>query len=298
MRTRLSIVYLQFLIILLGTSCSQTSEYASLPLVLGLDHIPLAVADLESASETFRQLGFTLKPGVTHDNGIRNQHIKLKEGTEIELITAAESRDALSAEYLRFLEAGDGPAFAGLYAPNTERLITWLEAEGKPYLLEGDLVTFPESDRLHHLFFGGRVESPTDLPEHFEHPNGALKLGRVWIAGDDLEAELELMAALGAELSEGEVHAPEPTSATIATFKGGEVVLLPGRLQLVPGRRIIGATILVRDLEAARAFLEDNLQDEPSGGWTVTENSIILPPSMVHGMWLELRQKDADCTCP
>jgi len=58
------------------------------PVVRGLDHVPLAVKDLEQAKADFEALGFALKPGRPHDNGLRNAHVKFPDGTEIELITA------------------------------------------------------------------------------------------------------------------------------------------------------------------------------------------------------------------
>lgn len=42
---------------------SQNAQGMSTPMVLGLDHIPLAVTDLDGATERYRELGFTLKPG-------------------------------------------------------------------------------------------------------------------------------------------------------------------------------------------------------------------------------------------
>ncbi len=67
--------------------------------VLGLDHIPVEVIDLDAAAERYRQLGFALKPDRPHDNAIRNQHVKFKDGSEIELITIREIRDSPTAEY-------------------------------------------------------------------------------------------------------------------------------------------------------------------------------------------------------
>jgi hypothetical protein len=84
------------------------------PLVDGLSHVPTAVKDLRQASEDFARLGFALKPGRPHANGIRNNHIKFRDGTELELITASRSVDSLTASYLRFLSRGDGPAFLSL----------------------------------------------------------------------------------------------------------------------------------------------------------------------------------------
>jgi glyoxalase-like protein len=36
------------------------------PLVIGLDHIPIAVDNLERAADQYRALGFALKPGRPH----------------------------------------------------------------------------------------------------------------------------------------------------------------------------------------------------------------------------------------
>ena len=116
------------------------------PVVVGLDHIPIAVSDLEAAADRYRELGFTLKAGRPHDNGIQNQHAKFPDGTELELITAPEARDALTTTYRRHLESGDGPAFLALYAPTMERATERLEATGQP--------------SLEYIFLGPRNHSP------------------------------------------------------------------------------------------------------------------------------------------
>jgi hypothetical protein len=58
---------------------SQDTQRSNSPLIVGLDHIPLAVTDLVVAAERYRQLGFTLKQGRPHENGIRNQHVKFRD---------------------------------------------------------------------------------------------------------------------------------------------------------------------------------------------------------------------------
>ena len=44
------------------------------PAGFGIDHVPIAVNDLEQAAAAYRRLGFVLKPGRPHANGIRNLH--------------------------------------------------------------------------------------------------------------------------------------------------------------------------------------------------------------------------------
>jgi hypothetical protein len=262
-------------------------------LVVGLDHIPVAVRDLDGAVGRYRRLGFVLKPGRPHENGIRNQHVKFQDGTEIELITASDARDSLTTAYLRHLAAGDGPAFVALYAPDLEAVGRLLDRAGRAHRRDGGVLAFPEEDDLEYVFFGGRNRSPTDRPEHFEHANGAEALVGVWLAGEDLAAERQLLTALGVPIGEEEVHAPEPMRGAVARFREGEVVLLPASRQLVPGRRIVGATVRVRDLGTLRRELAHGLGEAPPALQTGTGSSVFVPPDQTHGIWLEFRERPA-----
>jgi hypothetical protein len=49
-----------------------------------LDHVVLAVRDLELASAAFEKHGFRLKRGRLHPNNLLNRHIKFRDGSEIE----------------------------------------------------------------------------------------------------------------------------------------------------------------------------------------------------------------------
>jgi catechol 2,3-dioxygenase-like lactoylglutathione lyase family enzyme len=235
----------------------------------GLDHIPIAVADLERAAERYRALGFALKPGRPHENGIRNQHAKFTDGTELELITAPAARDELTSTYRKHLAAGDGPAFLAFHVP----------AIG-----EADRKSAPP-----YVFFGGLNRSPTDKPEHFAHPNGAEALIGVWLADDDLSSERKLLQAMGAIIERREARVPEPVTTDVARLFEDEVVLLPGRFQRVQGRRIVGATVAVRNVETARRLVE-RAGGSLQGGSGAGSRSVFIPPDASHGLWLELRQ--------
>lgn len=236
------------------------------PATAGLDHIPIAVNDLAHAADDYRALGFALKPGRAHDNGITNQHVKFPDGTELELITAPAARDALTTTYRTHLAAGDGPAFLSLFAPGVDERSLGLEA-----------------DPLRYIFMFGRNQSPTDRPEHFAHANTAESLIGVWLAADDLSGERRVLERLGARIATGNVEVPDRATATVAHLTDGEVILLPAGRQIVPGRRIVGATVRVRDLAAARQVL--------AGRGRESGASIFLPPALTHGLWLEFRAK-------
>jgi hypothetical protein len=248
---------------------AQTSERSTgsgQAAITGLDHIPIAVNDLEKAADDYRALGFALKPGRPHDNGIRNQHVKFPDGTELELITAPAAKDALTSTYRRHLDKGDGPAFLAFFAPS------------RPVAL-----ALPD-----YVFLGPRNQSPTDRPEHFAHANGAQSFISVWLAGADLSTERKLLGATGATFSTREVRVPNPLRADVAQLREGTVILLPASRQVLPGRPIVGATLSVADVAVARRVVE---KAAGAAKIIVAERSIFLPPSMTHGLWIELRQQ-------
>jgi len=239
--------------------------------IRGLDHVPIAVNNLDAASARFRALGFTLKPGQPHANGIVNQHAKFPDGTELELITAPAATDELTTYYRESLAKGDGPAFLALFAP--ERT---------------DPVQRIERDLPRYIFFGPRNASPTDLPEHFRHTNTAQSLISVWLAGADLSAEWNLLERLGAVMTHEVRDLPERTSMTVARFEEGEVLLLPAARELVPGRRVMGATVRVRSI----AFVE---RLRPGGVAPIVVrrtqgSSAFVKPEVANGLWLEFKE--------
>jgi hypothetical protein len=86
------------------------------------------------------------------------------------------------------------------------------------------------------------------------------------------------------------VRAPDGVEADVATLGQGTVLLLPGGRQLVPNRPIVGATLRVKNLAAARAAIEPivgpNLQTAAGPAWS----SCFVPPKVAHGLWLEFRE--------
>jgi catechol 2,3-dioxygenase-like lactoylglutathione lyase family enzyme len=259
--------------------------------VVGIDHIPVAVEDLEAASARYRALGFSLKPGRPHDNTLRNDHAKYPDGREIELITAREPRDALAARYLRKIAAGDGPAYLAFHCDDFAVLRGRLT---KAKIAFNDKAFFTLADpSLDYLFFGGDNRSPTDKPEHFAHANTTETLIGVWIADAENAALRHLLDALGATYKTGTVMLPAKTSATLAQLDAGVITLLPRSTRLIADRPIVGAVLKTRDLRAAervlkKAGLAVALRRLEGPGY----KSIVLPPEQAHGVWLEFRQEN------
>jgi hypothetical protein len=229
-----------------------------------LDHIPTAVRDLEQATVDYRALGFAVKPGRPHANGLRNAHIKFTDGAGLELIMAAGAQDALSARYDTFLREGEGPAYLTLHAADEALAAAALRAAGIPHTRDANGLALADP-RLDWVFFAGDNRSPTDRPEHFAHANGAFATREVWVATDDPGPLAQLLAALNAPRHEEVRHAPFEVHATVFELAdGGRIVIVPARYRIVPGHPLIGVVMSTRA--------------EPR--W--------WPPKSAHGLWLGL----------
>ena len=265
--------------------CSTTSAAQS-PALIGLDHVPVAVRDLEGAMVTYRAPGFALKSGRVHANGIRNAHVKFPDGAGVELLTAREAVDALSAHYAGHIRVGDGPAFISFHARDTGRLHTALRDGGYEVRTHGDIteLALPE---FAFLFLVRDNRSSTDRPEHFAHANGAFALRAFWVATAHGHALGRLLVQLGGQQQRRRVFAPLPVDAIVVSLNGGEVLILPESHQLVAGRPVIGASFRVPDLPLVRRTLTAS-GVVPWTGARATDRVVVVPGD-AHGLWIEFR---------
>ncbi|MBN8886072.1 MAG: VOC family protein [Rudaea sp.] len=287
-------------LVLLAASIAgcRAAAAAGPPSVDGLSHVPTAVNDLQRASEDFARLGFVLKPGRPHANGIRNNHIKFRDGTELELIAASRSVDSITASYLRFLSRGDGPAFLSLYVRDLARLAQSMDTWGVASERGEGFVSFPDDAPAAEIFFGGLNHSPTDLPQHFAHANGADGLLAVWLAGKDLSAERQLLQRLGGVQGVRSIDKPIKARATTFRFGAGEVRLLPAAYEAAPGHPIVGVTLRVCDLAKTKDVLRAGGLSALVEGESVEGKSVYAAPAFAHGMWIEfLQPKDSRRSC-
>ncbi|MDJ1481056.1 hypothetical protein QNI16_11225 [Cytophagaceae bacterium YF14B1] len=157
------------------------------------------------------------------------------------------------------------------------------------------MITFSETDRLHTLFLGGRNHSPTDREEHFQHTNSATNLIGVWIATSDSEVYTNLFKNLSLHVTFQTKQTPfQKKKVAVVSLPEGEIVFFPASEQVSKRRTVIGATIHVTDMKQVQASLHQAGIKEVA----VTQNadgtqSVFLPPSRTHGLWLEFRQTEA-----
>jgi hypothetical protein len=208
---------------------------------------------LERAIASFEALGFALKPGRHHKNGLRNAHVKFADGTEIELITAPAATDALASQYYAGCTGGEGPAFLGLYAPELRcprrRLAQFGLAVERKRRSRDPLRT----PALSRLFFGRRQHSPTDRPD--------TSLMRIPLSvfrgsGSRWRCRTTAVAQVGAMPIEEPPCGPFGAGSAAFSLPEAEIVFLPETTQLIHGRSLVAATVAVKMPRGARNVLK------------------------------------------
>ncbi len=234
---------------------------------LSLDHVVVAVNDLEASAEKFRKLGFMLKPGRFHENGIRNWHAKFPDGTEIELLTAPEARDDLTRKYRDLLAEGDGGAFLALFP--------------------GAGVPAPTAPVPDYIFYGQLNHSPTDKPEYFAHGNTAESLIAVWVG------DVELAKAINTNQKHQSKKAVPNNQgswpADVIPLRDSEIYLLPRERRVLRNRPIVGVSVRVNNIRAASEYLaRHGIKVGSAKGHS--EERIFVAPADACGIWLEFRK--------
>jgi catechol 2,3-dioxygenase-like lactoylglutathione lyase family enzyme len=257
---------------------------------VGIDHLPVAVSDLDRAAEIYKRLGFSIKPGRFHADGIRNEHVKFEDGGGIELITAQRAVDALSANYVQMLAQGEGPAFLSFHTLDLQVVEKAFRRARLAYREDDRTLTFRDPALQFVFFFEGNNRSPTDRPEHFQHANSAYATGGVWIADGDDSPLVPVLKAAGGEVATERVFAPTERNAKTVRVQNGEVVFLPKSSQIIPGRPIVGVVFLTRDMAALQSCLSAAHIPSAAHAEGAHHRSVIIGPQQTLGLWLEFRE--------
>lgn len=233
---------------------------------VGIDHVVIAVNDLEEAAGTYRRLGFILKEGRLHANGLENRHVEFGDGTELELMSVSGTpRDDMASGYASFLRDGEGGAYLALEGVQEAVLSAAAEVGIAAEPLNAGAfryVTFSDPG-LASLFFV-EYDGPASDPDSTSlHENGAEGVGLVWL---EASPELgELLSALGA-VACGRSPLPDGQLGSKHGVAGGAVVLAPPSR---PRPRVIGVEL------------------RSAGSWS--DGVALQPPRDTHGVWLGFR---------
>ncbi|MEP6473088.1 MAG: hypothetical protein ABJC74_05165, partial [Gemmatimonadota bacterium] len=175
----------------------------------------------------------------------RSDHIRFKDGTELELMTVGGLLgDASAQAYSRLLSEGEGGAYAALTTIDLNSITAAAAHQKIDYRrsAEGDrrFLNFPPPSGAGGVFFASRSSELSDSDSVAIQPNGAVSLMQAWVeGGTDLEA---LLAEAGAARC-GQLASPDGRIGQVwGLSRGSIVVVRPGPAIRLP--RPIGAVLV------------------------------------------------------
>ncbi len=263
----------------------------------GLDHVGIAVRDLDAAAIAYRRLGFNLTPRGTHTLpppvpgaarprvGTGNHCIMLGRGY-VELIGVIDP--GYKGRLRAVLDRQEGAHLVAFDVPDAKAAAADLAARGLPVdpphplerpvedidgpgLARFELVDFPAGVLPEGQFFAIQHLTPDLLwkPPLMLQPNGVESLEAVTVAVPD-PAEFERRLAHVLDL--------HPTSRGVLALRAGHVYVVPGS----GAPPLVGLTLGTADLDQTAEYLAANQVPMERHG-----TRLRVPASAACGAWLD-----------
>ncbi|MGH7830234.1 MAG: VOC family protein [Candidatus Binatia bacterium] len=169
----------------------------------GIDHIVIAVHDLEAASGNYEKLGFTVVPGGKHPVGTHNSLIALADGSYIEII--AFYRANPGHRWWKPLQTGEGLVDFCMQtddlAGDTAKLrnagveiddpVPWSRTRPDGYQVEWFLSLARERHRgVAPFLIQDKTPREERVPRRLDHKNSATGLGTLTVAAEGVSTIL------------------------------------------------------------------------------------------------------------
>jgi len=270
-----------------------------------LDHVEIAVHDLEAAKSLYSRLGFSISENGRHPTGTANALVYFRDGY-LELITPYDTSLSGGRGIAEDLKQGEGGKGAGLQIASADQAARELRAAGMKIngptpgtiMMAGQKDPPPTSWWI--VSFADQLASrPLWLIQYAfpawlrdlsppENPNSAFSLSTLLIAVNDLRSSIAGYGRIG-KASDRDIRLPEFGAV------GKEIVLERGRVVLLratdpsgptarrlkeQGEGILAVRLAATDLDQVREQIgqRDVAKDK---------QSVLVSPENAAGVWLE-----------
>lgn len=281
-----------------------------------IDHAMICVPDLARGIEAYTRLGFTVYPGGSHTGRPTHNAIAFHDEDYLEILSIRDrsavvpgSPDASLASYL---DEGGGFRIVALQSDDLAADVAAMRARGVDVgeIRDGGRRTLEGQElRWRAAFLGPRDALPIFFIQHVtplaerkaharrlpSHPNGVIRVERVYVAVSDVAASARTYArVLGRPVPA--IHRGAVIKADMAVFDLGPTGLTvaqpmePGPAAEALARRGPGPFQMLhrtRDLAAAaRALADHRVPDVIEGVRNTGERALLVPPQHAAGAYV------------
>jgi len=304
-------------ILLLFMPLSISIGAAAKPFVSGarLDHVGVAVQDLDRARADYETLGFQVLPGGHFSGGASNAIIDFDDHFYLELITAPDDAKGDDATIIQFAKAHEGAMYFGLNVSSAKITADGLKAHNfdvqgpTPGSVMSDHDTTPPAPQWYSvdpadkpapdkgaialpMFFIEYVPAPKDHrkpSDKSRQPNYVVGVRAIWVGVHDLTGALAAMPEKGFGTPGRSVSFEGLEGrATRAGTGDLDLVRTEGEMGDPNDYRILGVTLIVSDFEKARVAVETATKMRLRVYRGAYGRSLSLPVALTHGLRVEL----------
>ena len=268
-----------------------------MPPLSRLDHVVIAVRDLDAAAKTYRSFGFNLTPRGLHEGKGTGNHCFMFPNTYIELLGVVDASGAEGRLAQRVKARGEGGIAIAYGADDADKTCAALRAAGIDAEDPNDLSRPLDLDGKRDMVRFRNINMPgLKLPETMQfvcthltpeltrarrewqlHPNGATGVAKIIVAHDKPQDAAAELKALFDKLDNATIDVQ--TRSDIEKGSG------PGALNGAPAHGIVGLSIRVNELDAVAAMLDMGRIPHREAN-----HRLIVPASAAHGVFLEFAE--------
>jgi catechol 2,3-dioxygenase-like lactoylglutathione lyase family enzyme len=278
-----------------------------------IDHVMICVPDLQQAIDAYTRIGFDVRPGGVHPGGGTENAIAFFQDDYLELLAVRTGEERLAGTaLLEFLSRGPGLRYVAVQSDDLAADVAAMRTRGVDVSdpADGGRRT-PSGQELR--WRSARLGPSNPLPIFFiqhltalterrrghtgEHPNGALRTERVYIAVPDVAKAATLysrvLGVVAPRVQRGNV-----IKADMAVFDLGPTGLTvaqpvePGPAAEALARRGPGpfqALYPTRSMDAAAKWMLDHGMPPPARGIRNTgEQAMLVEPANACGVYVGL----------
>jgi catechol 2,3-dioxygenase-like lactoylglutathione lyase family enzyme len=278
-----------------------------------IDHVMIAVPELDRGVDTYARLGFSVQPGGEHPGIGTHNAIAFNEEDYLELIAIRDrdeyARRNLWSGLVELIERGGGLGYLIVQSDDLAADVAAMRGRGVEVgeLTEGNRLTPSGRERRWKLaMLGPRNPLPVFFIQHITplaerrpagagHPNGVYRTERAYIAVTDLAAAVDAYSrVLG--MAKPPIERGTVIMAEMAVFQLGSSGLTlahpygPGACADALSRRGPGPfQVLYRtkSMDAAARWLSEHGVPPPARGTRNTgEQAMLVPPEHACGVYI------------
>ncbi len=249
------------------------------------DHIIIGSNNLDDSKNIFEEkLGFTIKDGQKHKNGISNFFIEFSDESEIEIISVKNPSDHLASQYEKFLE-DDKYGFQFVLRTNElldlKEHLTTLKFGYSNYSKNNIYATLSKNmiDLELPIFF--IQYNSENKNTHINHLNKSLGIKSVWFSTRNIKKTARELVDFGFD-AVGNYELPA-FKGKVVQFKNNnfEIILIESEKY-----ELTGMTIWVEDVEA----LNERIRKNNIEIIKQFKEKIFINPAQTKSIWIEFAE--------